>query len=257
MERFFTALQFLTVFRVKKDIEVTGESLASSMAYFPLVGALQGLILAAVYSLLSDTGLLQESVSVAIALLVLVITNGALHLDGFADTVDGLAGGRTPEERLRIMRDSSVGAVGVVFLVFLLLIKYLAIQEVPDEYRARIFFIFPVIGRWAPVLMAYLAPYARTDSGLGASFASNSRATLIKATVIACILSAFALGALSLVLVGLVGVSVYLFTRFFKRRLGGVTGDVFGFQAEAAELLFVIMALAMMNIFAIYSELYA
>lgn len=257
MERFFIALQFLTVFRVKKNLEVTGDGLASSMAYFPLVGALQGLLLAAVYSLISGTGLLQDGVAVAIVLLVLVLTNGALHLDGFADTVDGIAGGKTPEERLRIMRDSSVGAVGVVFLVLLLLIKYLALQEVPYEYKARIFFIFPVIGRWAPVLMAYLAPYARADGGLGASFASNSRATLVKATVAASILSAFALGGLSIVLVGLTGLSVYLFTRFFKRRLGGVTGDVFGFQAEAAELLFIVMALAMMNILSIYGEMYA
>ena len=132
MERFFIALQFLTVFRVKKNIEVTGDGLASSMAYFPLVGALQGLLLAAVYSLISGTGLLQDSVAVAIVLLVLVLTNGALHLDGFADTVDGIAGGKTPEERLRIMRDSSVGAVGVVFLVLLLLIKYLP-PGGPDE----------------------------------------------------------------------------------------------------------------------------
>ncbi|MBI5810325.1 MAG: adenosylcobinamide-GDP ribazoletransferase [Deltaproteobacteria bacterium] len=201
MNRFILAVQFLTVFPIKKDVPPARSELAASMAYFPLVGAVQGVILVAAYLLLALA--LPEGVSTALLLAILVLTNGALHIDGYADTIDGLAGGGTPEERLRIMRDSSVGAVGVVFVALLLLVKYSALMEVAPGVKARVLFIFPAAGRWAMVPMACWARYAREGSGLGGAFTENSRATL----------------------------------------LGGVTGDVFGFQSEVAEALFLVLFL--------------
>lgn len=250
MKGFLTALQFLTLFRVKRDLEVTKESLASSMAYFPLVGALQGVILALVDYLLAGTGLLPESLTAGALILILALTNGGLHLDGFADTVDGIAGGKTPEERLRIMRDKAVGPIGASFLFLVLLLKFLAIEELPIEARARAIFLFPAAGRWAMVLMAHLSPSARAE-GLGAAFSSNSRKVLVISTLIMATLSVLALGALSLVIIIALGGIVYAFTRFFKKRLGGVTGDVFGFQSEVAEVSFLALALAFMNILAL------
>lgn len=254
MSRLILAIQFLTLFSFKKDMEVTREELSASMAYFPLVGALQGLILAFSYKVLSGSGLLQDSVATALVLLILVLTNGGLHLDGFIDTVDGIAGGKTPQDRLRIMKDSHIGAIGVVFVVLVLLVKYSALLEIPEEAKAQAIFMFPVIGRWAMVPMACWAPYARPEGGLGASFASNGGSTLIKATIMTAVLLALSLGALALVLLAVIGLMVFLFTRFFKKRLGGVTGDVFGFQSEVAEVVFLVAALAMMNILSMYAD---
>ncbi|MBI5642788.1 MAG: adenosylcobinamide-GDP ribazoletransferase [Deltaproteobacteria bacterium] len=251
MKGLFLALQFLTVFPIKKDLGLTRSTLGASMTYFPVVGALQGIVLVLVDMALGSTGLLPESVTSGILILVLALTNGGLHLDGFADTVDGLAGGKDPEGRLRIMRDSSVGAVGAVFLMLILLLKYLAIQELPPEIRRQALFLFPAIGRWAMVPMAALAPYARREGGVGEAFASNSKGVLIKSTVIIAVLLALNLGLLSLVLLIGLGAVIYGFTAFFKKRLGGVTGDVFGFQSEAAEVIFLIMALALTNILAV------
>lgn len=247
MKRLIIAVQFLTVFPVSREMEARPEELSASMAYFPLVGALQGAVLVAVYLLFST--LLPESVVMAIALLTLVLTNGGLHLDGFADTVDGLAGGRDAGERLRIMRDSSVGAIGVVFLVLVLLIKYLSLREMPVEARLPALFIFPAMGRWSMVPMAALSGYARSEGGLGAAFAGNGAFTAIKATALMGALLVLSAGALSLVIMALLGGAVYLMSLYFRRKIGGVTGDVFGFTSEVGETLFLLMLLALFKVF--------
>ncbi|MEK7774172.1 MAG: adenosylcobinamide-GDP ribazoletransferase, partial [Deltaproteobacteria bacterium] len=243
MKRLILAIQFLTVFPVKRDIEARPEDLSASMAYFPLVGALQGAVLVGTYLLFST--LLPDSVVMAIALLALVLTNGGLHLDGFADTVDGLAGGNDAGQRLKIMRDSSIGAIGVVFLVLDLLIKYLALREMPAEVRLPALFMFPAIGRWAMVPMAALSTYARSEGGVGAAFAGNGVSTALKATLLAGALLTLSAGALSLVIMAALGAVVYFMSRYFRRKLGGVTGDVFGFTSEAGETLFLVMLLAL------------
>ncbi len=250
MKRLILAFQFLTVFPIKKDMEPAPEDLSGSMAWFPVVGAAQGLILVAADYVLS--GLLPSGIVAGALVLVLVLTNGGLHLDGFADTVDGLAGGKTKEERLAIMRDSSSGAIGVAFLIMLILLKYLAIDSLPQDAKRQALFVFPVAGRWAMAPMAYASSYARPGGGIGAAFTDIRGATLITATVITAALSTLALGLFSLILlVGLWAVA-WGFTRFFKNRLGGVTGDVFGFQSEVAEVLFLIMFLGLTNILSEY-----
>lgn len=244
--RFLLALQFLTVFTLKKDLKAEPSGLAGSMAWFPLIGAIQGLILVTAYYLL--TTLLPDNISCAIVLLVLILTNAGLHMDGFADTVDGLAGGSTPEERLRIMRDSAVGAIGVVFVVLLLLIKFLALQEMPFEAKPQAIFLFPVAGRWAMVPLACWANYARREGGLGLAFSGNRSKVLAKATLFTAALSSVLIGLFSLLVLLFLGVIIYLSSRFFKRKLGGVTGDVYGFHSEAAEALFLLAVLALFNV---------
>lgn len=249
MNRFFHALQFLTLFRVKKNIAFDSAELGRSMQYFPVIGALQGLLLLIVWYVLST--LLPDSLVTAILLLILVLTNGGLHLDGFADTVDGLAGGKTPEDRLRIMKDSATGAIGVVFVVLLLLIKFLALEEMPFDVKAQALIAFPMVGRWAMVPLAHILPYARPTGGLGAAFAGCGRGVFLKATVLTSIIIILLFGLLALALIAAIGIIIYMSSRFFRRKTGGVTGDIFGFHSEAAEVLFLVMVLAMTNILAL------
>lgn len=249
MKGFLLALQFLTVFPVNKGIKADSDELRRSMSWFPIVGAVQGLVLVAAYFIFST--LLPESVVMGLLVLVLVLTNGGLHVDGFADTVDGLAGGKSPEDRLRIMRDSATGAIGVLFVVLLILIKFLSLQELPEEARPQAIFLFPVFGRWAMVPLAHWAPYARPAGGLGAAFAGNTKDVLIKATLGASVLLALLIGILSLVLVLVFGIILYVSSGYFKKKLGGVTGDVFGFHSEVAEVFFLVGVLAMMKILSI------
>lgn len=246
---FLLALGFLTVLPIpggalkqNADVADTAGELRRTLAFFPLVGAVQGLILVATDLVLST--ILPVSIVSAMLIAVLTLTNHGFHLDGFADTIDGLAGGKTREERLRIMRGGSIGPSAITALVILLLVKFLAVYSLPDDIRLAAVFIFPVAGRYAIVPLACWAPYAREGEGVGRAFAQNSQASLLIATAIFLALAIpllnFAAFALLLLLMAMALVS----TAFFKSRLGGVTGDTFGFQSElgeAAALLIVVI----------------
>jgi adenosylcobinamide-GDP ribazoletransferase len=211
------------------------------MAWYPVVGAVQGLIAAVVWYVLS--GWLSGGVMAAVILGVLTLSNGGFHLDGFADTVDGLAGGSTPEERLRIMRDHTTGAVGVVFIVLVLIIKYAALASVPSGSVPYVLIAFPAAARWAMVPVSCWSPYARKTGGLGAAYANNSTGVLASATIAVVVISVLFVGLCSLPVLAVIGAAAWLMTRFFKGKLGGVTGDVYGFVNESAEVLFLLGAL--------------
>ena len=253
MKRLILALQFLTVFRVRKDVRFTPADLSSSMAFFPLIGALQGAIVAGADWLLR--AYLPPGVLSALVLIILILTNGGLHLDGFADTVDGLAGGRTPEERLSIMRDSRIGAVGVAFVALLILLKYSSLNAFAGGARTNALFLFPLVGRWAMVPMACLAPYARREGGGGGggeAFVKTPYTNLLIASAISAGALIYVYGAYSIILLAMLGALAFIVTAFFKRKLGGVTGDVFGFQSEVSEAAFLILLLAFKKMSSIY-----
>ncbi len=241
MRSFVFALQFLTVFSVRGKASPAPDELGRSMAYFPLVGAILGLLLVVSGELIS--GLLPEDITAALVLVILVVSTGALHLDGFADTLDGIAGGRDPEERLRIMRDCRVGAVGAASVVLLLLVKYSALKGLILSDDSAALFIAPVLGRWSAVPMAWWARYAREGGGLGKAFAGLNLETMFTATVVAFVLTALAIGPSAVIFFLILAGFVYVVTRFFISKTGGVTGDIFGFQIETAETLFMILAL--------------
>ena len=141
-------------------------ALARSMFWFPWVGALLGLIFWGAWAGLQK--ILPAPAAAALLLALTVWVTGGLHLDGLADTADGLGGGRTPEEALRIMKDSRVGAFGVISLILALVLKFSLFLSLATQTRgAGVLLLFPVISRWSMVLLAYLSPYARAEGGLG------------------------------------------------------------------------------------------
>jgi adenosylcobinamide-GDP ribazoletransferase len=241
MKRFLLALQFLTIIPAGRPGLPEPAELGRSMVFFPLVGALQGLVLVfADYLLLK---VLPISVASGFLLIILLLTNGGFHLDGFVDTVDGLASGKSPEQRLRIMRDSRTGAIGVVCVVLLLLMKFLCIDTLSLDERGVSVLLFPVAGRWAMVPMASWAPYARQE-GLGKAFAGTEGVTLVRATAIGALFFTIFLGLRGLFILVMLLALTYAITAFFKKRLGGVTGDVFGFHSEVSEVFFLLLILA-------------
>ena len=132
MTSFFLAWQFLTILPGwRSEQEVSPYLLGRSTAFYPLVGLLLGLILWASYWVFSLA--FSRTVCDGLVLLVLVLVTGAFHLDGMADTLDGMAAGKSTEERLLIMKDHRVGTFGVVGLILILGIKFLALNSLPDE----------------------------------------------------------------------------------------------------------------------------
>lgn len=236
MKGFLTALQFLTIVRISDDGELTEEQFGNSMAYFPLIGLCIGLVLVGIRSVL--VLVLPPSLADVLVIVTLVIITGSLHLDGFADTIDGLAGGRDRKKILAIMRDSRIGSFAVVGLILILSLKILALIELPEDIKNRTLLVLPVLGRWSTVQLASFFKYARSDSGMAKAFTQFAGpleyliASLITGLVVAGV---FLLKGFIIMLV--VAALTFLVGLFFRQRIGGVTGDIMGASCELSEVI--------------------
>jgi adenosylcobinamide-GDP ribazoletransferase len=233
---FLQAVTFLTLLPVGQRRPSKKKGLARSMAFFPLVGLLLGLILALGYYLLSP--LLPKPLVIWFTIALLALLTRGLHLDGFADTIDGLASGGPREKILEVMRDSRIGAFGVISLILLIGAKYLCIDQMSDKSIPSSLILMAVMGRNSMVLVCYRSSYARSDDGLAKPFVDylTTREIIISSVL------AFGIG---LLLMGVNGFLVFLGTGlfslgyrlFFLKKLKGVTGDILGAANEMTELV--------------------
>jgi adenosylcobinamide-GDP ribazoletransferase len=247
LRTFLFAWQFLTAVPLSRSIhDAKPEELAASMSWYPFVGCLLGALLVTADSLLVKVFPTQVT-SVLLMLLLIGITRG-LHQDGLADMVDGLAGGRTPDARLAIMRDARIGAIGATGLFLALGLRYAGINTLPAGEHLALLMGMPVVGRWAMVMGAFHVTSARSDGGLAQPFLAYLSwwhvclATLTAGLVLTVLLGPWpALGCL-LIGTGLVRLS----TVWFHRMFGGVTGDLLGATNEVAEILFIVIVPAVL-----------
>jgi adenosylcobinamide-GDP ribazoletransferase len=224
------AFQFLTILPVKRDF--TSMQIGRASAYFPVIGIIIGLILCGmnyVFKLL-----LPASVVNGLLLAALALLSGGLHLDGLADTIDGMAGHRTPERRLEIMHDSRIGAIGAVGLLFFLLIEYVALNNIPDKWMYFTLLVAPAVSRWAMVYAIFTYPYARPE-GLGKTFKQGVHwQELLVASLVIFVLTMLIFKLAGLVILGGVWLTVTTASLYFKRRIRGLTGDTYGAINEIA-----------------------
>jgi adenosylcobinamide-GDP ribazoletransferase len=241
MRALLVALAFLTRLPVRVG-DVSERELGRSAAWFPLVGALIGALLAVCQL---GVGLVLSSQPTALIVIALwALVTGGLHLDGLADLFDGLGGGRGQRERiLEIMRDSRIGAHGAAALTLVLLGKVLAIAALPAARCAPTLLVAPVVARFAAVLLLAIFPYAR-EEGLGRAFREHGGKlplAIAAALAIACGalggLAAIVPAALALLLALVLGALV-------NRKLSGLTGDVYGAAIELCELAYLLASAA-------------
>lgn len=235
MRLYFIAIQFLTIIPLPFTPRWEENDLGRSMAFFPLVGLTLGGLLSGADFLLGQY--LPRPLGDLLLVALLAGVTGALHHDGLADVCDGLAARGTRERFLAVMKDSRIGAVGVVGLVLGLLLKYQALLALPPEVKRQALFFFPAVARFAQVQMTVGSRRARED-GLGAAcIAGAGMAQLI-------IAGAMTLAAAYL-LFGVKGIACCMVLSLFTagvrawshRRLGGVTGDVIGCASELNEIV--------------------
>jgi adenosylcobinamide-GDP ribazoletransferase len=233
---FWAALQFLTIFPTPLRHEINLKAFGESLTYFPLVGLILGAILFGLqYSL---NFIFPAPVVNTLLIIALVILTGAHHLDGLADTCDGVIAGQSREERLAIMSDTKVGIFGIAGVFLLLLLKYVSLSSVP---ALPALLLMPTLSRWAMVSVIFAFPYAKS-AGMGLTFkqrASWQRLTI--ATVIALIIAVAVLKWWGLVLVAGLWLIVFAIAIYFRSRLGGLTGDTYGAINELAEVLVLLL----------------
>lgn len=233
MHSFLVGLQFLTRLRLVKQTEWTAADFGRSVKFFPLIGLVIGLVLAAVYFSLQRY--LPIHVLAAVVLIAEIVVTGGLHGDGFMDTADGVFSGRSRERMLEIMKDSRVGANGVMAFGALLLLKWTLFLDMPGDSLLIALTVMPVIGRLAMVIGITCFPYARPE-GMGKAFAqyANKQALYIAAGCTLAVIAVMGQVAAYAALVA-IGLAI-LFAKYITNILGGLTGDVYGAMTELTEL---------------------
>ncbi len=230
------ALTFLTVLPWPRPVLAGPGELARSLIWFPWVGLLLGGLYAAAGRLALT--LWPPAGAAALLVTLTVLLTRGLHLDGLADTLDGLGGGRDPKSRLAVMKDSRLGAFGALGLVLALLLKGVFLTLLLEAGRLSALLLFPAVSRGGMVLLAWLSPYARPEGGLGRAMTEgvSGQITLVALipVLIACLLLQ---GMRGIVLVAAAGLLILTLSRLFTRLLGGITGDVLGAANELLEVL--------------------
>lgn len=237
MTTFSLAWQFLTILPWgKREQEIDPRLLGRSMAFYPMVGLLLGLILWAVHWACSFV--FPRALCDGLVIMLLAILTGGLHLDGLADTCDGLASGKSPEEKMKIMKDHRVGTFGVVGLILILGMKFLALNSLPDPAVGAGLLFALILGRWSMVQLTYRTPYARQEGGLGLAFKETlTRREVILAAATSLVLGLFFWRVWGVILCLMVGLFTLLIQKFFEKKIGGITGDVLGAANEVNEVL--------------------
>ncbi|MCV9949139.1 adenosylcobinamide-GDP ribazoletransferase [Paenibacillus sp. BT-177] len=275
------AFQFLSRLPVKAELDFSPELLKRSTSYYPLVGLVIAII---VWSFAALTAMVLPPVPCAIlTLAVWVWLTGGLHLDGWMDAADALFSYRSRERMLEIMKDSRVGAMGVIACVLLLMLKASLLYTVLVERNGSGLLILPMVwSRWFMVHAMRRWPKARNDDGLAARFA-DMNGKRVGLAVFWAVLVTLCAAVGQYIFAGLATVTeeagglslagAYLqmhlsYSGFFpiwlgfallpllaygagtfvanriNRRLGGLTGDIYGALNELLEtvlLLFIVI----------------
>lgn len=234
---FFSALRFLTPAPVPDSWAGGERDLERSPYYFPIVGLLAGGVAAAVCFGLDQV--LPPLAVGAVLVCVLIALSRALHMDGLADTADGLLSSRPREQILTIMRDSRTGAMGVVAVVCVIVLKIALFASVaPEGMRWRIALLMPPAGRCAIVVTMAVFRYARSEGGLATVFALSGvrRWALLVWAPAVLLVAGWLIADLAGLVVGLASLGSALFLGLYcHRRIGGYTGDTLGAANEIVE----------------------
>ncbi len=256
LDIFFTAVMFYTRIPCPKNTTHDPTYLNKATRYFPLVGYIVGGIGALVFAL--SYKVFSVELTILFSLLANILTTGAFHEDGFADVCDGFGGGWTKEKILKIMKDSAIGAYGAIGLVLLFAIKFFAIKSVIDtdgNYSfvvmqcVMIFIMVHALSRLTAISIIFTTDYVREDE------LSKSK-PIAKQNTWKEILGAFVFGLAPLsvlvymelefilILIPLILLRFFAI-RYFKKWIGGYTGDCLGAVQQMAEVIIYLSIIAL------------
>lgn len=245
MKLFLATLAFMSRIPVPERFMqgLAVEQYVRGIVTFPLVGVVLGALGGLVFILLD--GWCGMPLAALFSVLALALLTGGFHLDGLADTCDGVFSARTRERMLAIMRDSRLGTHGGLALIVVLLAKVLVIAELAlrDMPVLMVLIAACAAGRGGAVLLMYGHGYAR-EEGLGNLFIGKiSLAQTLITLGITALLAAMLLGITGLLALAITLVAIYLLGLMLKRTLGGQTGDTLGAAIELGEVIFMLALL--------------
>lgn len=237
LRSFGHALQFLTRLPAPRFAEFNPEDLSRSAVWFPLIGVIVGVIVAAA---VWAGGVGSPWIGALAGLVAWVWVTGGLHIDGLGDVADALgAAHRAPERFLEVLRDPHVGAFGVMAIALQLIAKLVLLAEISAVPGLLALMLVPAWARWGTLVWSLAIPPLASGSGERFSWQISQPGTIAQGIVLAA-LSLWLAPILLAALVIVPAIAVY-----WRVRLGGITGDCLGASVEVTEtLLLLAIALA-------------
>ncbi|KRQ85930.1 Cobalamin synthase [Caloramator mitchellensis] len=238
IKAFILAIQFLTRLPLNIQVDFDERTIKKSTAFFPFVGVIIASIVYIPFRLLIS---INEEIAALITLFVWISITGGLHVDGLSDTADGFLSGRKKEKILEIMKDSRIGAFGVIAVVFDLLFKFIIIKNLRQE--GALIGLIVSIGL-SRLLVTYLFAVGKSarNEGLGILFTGKET---IKYSIIGLLtfsLVGIYLVALRYVLLLFIGwLITYVLMKISYKKIDGLTGDVYGACIEINEILLLLL----------------
>ena len=242
---FLSALQFYTRIPIPADIPFDANNLNPASRFLPLIGWLVGGVAALIWMIFA---FVDVQVAVICSMLASILVTGALHEDGFADFCDGFGGGWTKEKILLIMKDSRIGAYGVIGLIGMLGLKFSLLNALSQFTDSAILGFYMIsaqaLSRLMCVTMIFYSTYARNTEDSKSSFVMQkiSMATMLVGFVFGTIplifLSLTLQSALIFLVIPLLAVITFLMGSYFKKWIGGYTGDCLGAVQQVCEVTF-------------------
>lgn len=238
---FWSAFQFLTIIPLGPSREFRP---AAMLPWFPVVGLCLGLILA-VFNLVA-LAFWPEQVVAVLDVCLLILVTGALHLDGVADAADGLLGARPRERALEIMKDSRVGAMGLVAVVTVLALKWAGLYAIFQGgwtwQTGLIFLLVPGFSRTTMTLGIRFLEYGRPSGGTGMAFFDAQPDRRHWASLFFLLVVSLFLGLQGLWLIFCFALITALILFYYKQRMDCITGDMLGAMCETSEALLFLAA---------------
>jgi len=174
----------------------------------------------------------------------LTALTGAIHIDALADAADALGAGRERERALEIMRDSRIGSFGAAAIFIALALEIVALVSIPGGRRFAVLILAPGLARWVMVAVSYRLEYLRA-AGAGSMILARDGArnlALASATTMAAL---FCFASWRMLSAAALAIAVALAMRaFYRRWIGGVTGDLIGAAGEIATIAVLLMIAA-------------
>jgi adenosylcobinamide-GDP ribazoletransferase len=240
LNAFLVALGFLTRIPVPGDSNINSHSLSRSIIFFPIVGGIIGAVNAGLYLILKP--FLPMSVLGIFIVALPIFMTGGIHFDGLLDTCDGLFSGRSRERSLEIMRDSRVGSMGVIAGILNVMLRYSILIELPGAILPVLLITQAMTGRWVMSMALHFFPYARKDGGLGQGFTEGKKIIYITLSSVFALLITLLINGVAGILIALIVASLsILIAIWVVRKIGGLTGDVYGALNEVAENIFLLL----------------
>jgi len=242
LKRFVLMLQFLTTIPIRAEIRADSRDFGKGLVLAPVVGLLLGGLLCAGYRIFMLVFPVLPSAGLTLVLYIWL--TGGLHLDGLADTFDGIFSRRPRERILEIMRDSRIGTNGVLAVACVLLLDATVLAALDTSRIWGILILMPAAGRIGSLIGAGFSTYARQGEGLGKSFIDWCESREVFIGLIPYLIAFWAVFRLTGLAAGVFcAVTAWLLVKFLGRKIGGATGDILGAVCELNQMLFLLLML--------------